>query len=215
MRESDLIERLGRVIQARGENYKSVSIRAKLGETAVRDILVGRVKNPGIYTLEKIANALDTTISQVMEAEPRVLRVTSYVGEDGEILPSEPNSVPDEVECPLGLLPGAVVAIRVKGDYMYPLLQKEWIVYYSEGKDTRIPVIADGFQVPYNPPGDDPMAEFFNKPCIVKLRNGRTILRTLKKGSVAGKYNLIAYTRPAMDDVEIEWAAKIMYIKTA
>jgi hypothetical protein len=220
MHNKDLIERLDRVIQAHGGNYKAVSLRAKLGETAVRDIIVGRVRNPGIYTLEKIAYALDTTIADVMKDAPNekiMLPIAAYVGLGGEVHPyDESEKHPDagETECPPGLNPRHVTAIRVKGDSMYPIFQSGWVVYYSKRQDIEIPVLRDGWQVSYNQRTEERLSEFFGKPCIVKLKDGRTMLRTIKRGHKAGRYNLVSYNSPDIDDIEIAWAAKIIFIKT-
>jgi hypothetical protein len=220
MHNKDLIERLDRVIRASGGNYKAVSLRAKLGETAVRDIIVGRVKNPGIYTLEKIARALDTTMADVMKPAPDekiMIPIAAYIGAGGEVHPyHHGEKTPEEkgVECPPGLNPLHVAALRITGDSMYPVFHSGWVVYYSERQDIAIPILRDGWQVPYNERTEERLSEFFGKPCIVKLTDSRTMLGTLKRGHKAGRYTLVSYNSPDIEDVEIEWAAKLIFIKT-
>jgi hypothetical protein len=48
----------------------------------------------------------------------------------------------------------------------------------------------------------------------MKLADGRMYLRTLRRGSQAGRYNLIGYNSAEIKDAELSWAAKIVFIKT-
>lgn len=56
--ESYLISQLRRWIKVRGTNPKKLSKDAGLNDTAVHDILSGKVRNPRIDTIRKIAGAL-------------------------------------------------------------------------------------------------------------------------------------------------------------
>ena len=143
--------------------------------------------------------------------------ISAYVGHGGEVhLYHDGDKGPDatEIECPPGLDPRRVIAIRVKEDSMLPMFHPNWIVYYSEGRDIKIPPLREGWQVSYNERADDRLSEFFNKPCIVKLADGRTMLRILKPGQKPRRYTLASYNSSDIADVEIEWAAKIIFIKT-
>ena len=168
--------------------------------------------------LYKLASALSRRPHELLEEGPRMIRVSAYVGEDGEVHPyndSEKTPEDPDVASPPGLDPTGVVAIRIKSESMMPVLQPEWVVFYSDRRDTIMPLLQGGWQVPYNQPTEEPLSEFFDKMCIIKLRDGRTMLRTLNRGYANGKYILSAFNRTALVDVEIEWAAKIVYIKTA
>jgi hypothetical protein len=145
----------------------------------------------------------------------RKMPVTAYVGDDGEV--HAISGRPDQFEfvvCPPGLDHRHVVAIRIAGNSMYPVLHKNWIVYYSERRDIAIPIIQGGLQVPYNQPTDEPLSEFEGKPCVVRMKDGRSMLRTLEAGRTPGRYNLISYNAPHIKDAAVEWAAKIVFIKT-
>lgn len=119
----------------------------------------------------------------------------------------------DVVDVPPELDPEGIVAVRIQGDSMFPVFQDGWIVYYSERCNIDIPRIKQGFQVNYNSQESDAMSEFFGKPCVVKMKDGRTMIKTLKRGSHTGKYNLTSYNAPDIENVELEWAAKIVFIK--
>jgi plasmid maintenance system antidote protein VapI len=163
----------------------------------------------------RISAWLGKSVGEIMGQNK--LSLTGYVDDAGEVrLYSDRNDglQGESVDCPPGLNPASTVAIRIKGDSMYPVFHKGWTVFYTSERDIQIPIIRDGFQVPYNPPSDEPMSEFIGKPCIVKLKDGRSMLRTLKNGTQLGRYTLASYNAPDLEDVEIEWAAKIVYIKT-
>lgn len=53
-------------MQERGLNPYALSVRAGLNDTAVRDLLAGRVKSPRYDTLQAIAEVLDTTPAALM-----------------------------------------------------------------------------------------------------------------------------------------------------
>lgn len=61
-----LAEKIISLMEEQGFNYKSLSLAAGLGETAVRDIAVGRVRSPKFSTLEKLAKALKCSIPYLL-----------------------------------------------------------------------------------------------------------------------------------------------------
>lgn len=57
---------LERLMKARGFNMKSLSLAAKLNETAVRDILRGKVGSPTYKTLLKLSNTLNCAVEELV-----------------------------------------------------------------------------------------------------------------------------------------------------
>ena len=53
-------------MEAAGQNQKSLARAAQLNETAIRDILKGRSKNPRIDTLKAIATVLECTVNDLI-----------------------------------------------------------------------------------------------------------------------------------------------------
>ena len=53
-------------MEAAGQNQKSLARAAQLNETAVRDILKARSKNPRVDTLKAIASVLDCTVNDLI-----------------------------------------------------------------------------------------------------------------------------------------------------
>ncbi|HEU5046250.1 MAG TPA: helix-turn-helix domain-containing protein [Rickettsiales bacterium] len=189
------------------QNKLSISAlerQAGVPKDTVRDFLRGKTQVLRADKLQKIM--------RVLQPEEKI-HISGEAGRDAEIFPISP-SASGALECPPGFSPSDVAAVRVTSDAMLPVFHEGWIIYYSSkaGSSTTEPV--EGWQVPYNKTGTGPYSEFLGKPCVVKLTDGRVFLRTLKAGSEPGRYNLIAYNASDITNVEVAWAAKIVFIKT-
>ena len=79
-----LQRRLRNLMVAEGIKAAPLARKAELNEVAVRDILRGRSKNPGIVTLSKIAAALRVSTCDLIEQSPP-LRLCGEVNDHGEI----------------------------------------------------------------------------------------------------------------------------------
>jgi hypothetical protein len=65
--QAALADALRRRMWARGiRDMSALSIRAGLGRSFVRDVLVGRSANPGIYSLEKVCAELKCTLVELL-----------------------------------------------------------------------------------------------------------------------------------------------------
>ena len=65
--KSPLQRNLYRLMQARGHTMRSLSDAAGLGETAVRDIVVGRSQRPSFKQLDAIAKVLSVTVGDLTD----------------------------------------------------------------------------------------------------------------------------------------------------
>jgi hypothetical protein len=78
--KNTLAENLQRAIHDSPYDMKTVSLRAKLGETYVRDVIAGRVQEPTYGKLAKVAKVLNTTVSQLVgETVLASIPVAGYV----------------------------------------------------------------------------------------------------------------------------------------
>lgn len=94
----------------------------------------------------------------------------------------------DEIEAPPGCPPGAV-AVVVRGDSMatrYP--DGRVVIYWDQRTDISSVV------------GED---------CVVRLTDGRTMLKTVMASAKRGRWTLLSTDAPLMQDVELEWAAPV------
>jgi phage repressor protein C with HTH and peptisase S24 domain len=95
--------------------------------------------------------------------------------------------------CPIGLDPDQTVALEVRGNSMYPVINDGWIVFYTR----------DHPGVP---------TESLNQTCVVKVANdGPTLLKHLHLDRGAeNRFTLVSFNAPQMDNIEVEWAAPIL-----
>ncbi|MEI7669471.1 MAG: hypothetical protein WCJ33_05260, partial [Pseudomonadota bacterium] len=139
--------------------------------------------------------------------------ISGYVGRDSEIIAIIHNNN-DLVACPNDFNASDIKAIRIASQAMEPVFYEGWILYYSTNANITFEP-REGLQVPYNKGKiEENFSAFIGKPCIVKLSDNRLMLRTLKRGSKADLYNLISYNCDDIIDAKVEWAAKIVFIKT-
>lgn len=145
------------------------------------------------------------------------MNITHYVGKNGELFQMlEKNWRP--ISFP-GNLPVKIEAAFVRSNDMYPVFREGQVIFYTRQPIIHIPHAPAQeeahAQVNYNQPSSkDPYAEFYGKPCLVELSDGRILLRELKRGSERGRYILGSYNAPDSEDVEIRAAYKIVFIKT-
>lgn len=58
-----------------------------------------------------------------------------------------------------------------------------------------------------------PDKELLGKLCVVALKNGDVLIRVLQPGRRKGSYDLESPSEPTLRDQQIEWAARITWIK--
>lgn len=130
-------ETLGQLIRDRGETMKSISLRAGLGETAVRDILQKRVNSPSIETLTAIADALEIPLSVVLGGSMYGSRTVRYIKVVGEVAAGAWRDVThadfQEFEIPIPMDPkypaGAMFALQIRGTSINRKAQDgDWVV---------------------------------------------------------------------------------------
>ena len=83
------VQNLRTLMEDRGFNPRSLSLKAGLNATAVRDMIEGRSRFPRYDTAMALANALDTTPAQLMsdsEVRGEVAKNGKGFGEDLELL---------------------------------------------------------------------------------------------------------------------------------
>jgi len=112
------------------------------------------------------------------------------------INPAEQDYVNCEwVDAPPGIYPTGIVAVRVKGNSMMPFMPPGTIVYYAERFDGGAP------------------DHCLSTLCVVQLRDGKTLLKMVRKGQSHGKFDLQSYNMEMITDVELAWCAPVIFIK--
>lgn len=131
------------------------------------------------------------------DAAPRTLPVLGYVGAGAEVHMVDDNVKGqgiDDIEAPPGASARAV-AVRVRGDSMLPAYHDGDHIVYDEQRR-----------------GDD-LARYIGRECVVRLQDGRTFIKTIGRGAVPGTWTLWSYNAAPMQDVLVEWAARVKWIE--
>lgn len=198
-----LVKRLEDEMKKQGFNYKSLSRAAGLGETSVRDIITRRAANPRRDTLQKIAARLGRPLSYFLAEEyEAVVRVAGEIGAQAKIVSpkllrvgetEQPSESLDRVEMPPELGYRDLVALRVKGDALMPFMPSGTLLYYCATDESRESCL-DGL-------------------CVVQVKDGAAMVRTLKRGVLYGRYHLQDASGSVTENVDVEWCARIRFIK--
>jgi len=70
--KTEIAERIEALIASKGTNQRAVADRAGLNPTGVRDIVIGKVRNPRHDTIAKIARALDVDVAEILGGQSPV-----------------------------------------------------------------------------------------------------------------------------------------------
>lgn len=155
-------------------------------------------RDPALSHLIALADYFNVNLDEIT-GQRVMLPVVGYVGGGAEIFNVDdgPKGTSlDHIPAPPGVRPGAI-AVRVKGDSMFPAFNDgDYIIY-----DDRL----EGREI----------AKLLNRECVVQLADGRMFVKTLRRGSTPGTWSLWSYNASPMDDVLVEWAARVRWIERA
>lgn len=182
-------DRIETEMEAKGYSPRSLSLKAGLSVTAVRDVLQ-RVENPGIGTLYKIADALDMSFGHLSGGAE--VPLVGKIGAGGEV------ALFNEDDQPLDMVPrppltlGPVMALVVVGDSMLPKYDPGDIVYVARQHDGVLP-------------------HYLGMHCAVHLADGGTYLKILSPCTIPGRYTLRSLNAADMENVEVIWASPVLF----
>lgn len=122
--------------------------------------------------------------------------VAGYVGAGAEVFSEDPyprGRGLKMVEPPIGLGTD-IVALMIRGDSMHPF-KDGWLIFYRRNQEG----VPD---------------ECYNQLCVVRTEDGKTLCKELYKGTQAKRFNLVSWNAPPRENVKLEWAAKVIDIRT-
>lgn len=202
MELKDVLLRIESRLDALGLSAHAASLAAKKPD-AIRNLrrAVQNDERRGITTetLAALAPVLQTSASWLLEgvgaapASP-IIRVVGRIGAGAEIQPEFEQIPPDglfEIELSLPLPPDSI-AFSVEGDSMWPRYNAGDVVICGEGETD--------------------VATVTGREAAVRTGDGKRYLKTVRRGSAAGTYDLESHNAPPIRDVIIEWAAPILMI---
>lgn len=195
--------RLKELREAAGLNQRELG---DLCEPPIPNIYISRYEtgkvNMPTAVVMTIAKALKVSPSQILGFTPdsvyesRVQQpqvpVVGQVGAGAEVFPVDDHAKGDGLEmvdCPINMNPRKTIALQVVGESMEPLISQGFLLFYDERH----------YGVP---------ADYLGKICVVKIVEGPTLVKRIKRGSATGRYRLICIN-PAENEIEaeIEWSA--------
>lgn len=153
---------------------------------AIRALHRSVMANRGLDSMD-VAAGLDAPTLRSPNAAP----VVGFAGAGAEIYAiddHEKGGGLDEIEAPFPVHPSTVCVV-VRGDSMLPVFEDGDLIGYSKE------------------PSRDP-AQLIGRRCLVKLADGRTFIKVLKRGSQKGLFTLVSFNAGDIEDVAVEWAAE-------
>lgn len=181
-----------------GKTNTELARRLGIPQSRVAEMKVGK---RGIKTTE--ISIISDYIGEPVPVEilptdnKQLVPVVGYVGAGFEIF-----SVDDHqkgaglefVEAPPGGVSKSTVALIVRGDSMIPVLENGDTVFYDD--------LCEG-----------DFSHLIGKNCVVRLRDGRTFVKKLQHSG--GQYWLHSHNAEPIMSPDIEWAAKVLWVKKA
>jgi repressor LexA len=172
----------------------TLSLAVGSSKTLVKDLLT-KTGDVQFSTLRKLAGALDVDLSELLSL-PRV-PIVGKIGAGGSVVfvalqDDERTDPEDTVLRPPGVS-GKLVALVVEGSSMLPKYQDGDIIYIQRNHGGILESAI----------GDD---------CAVRLVTGETYVKQLVKGSEPGRFTLRSLNAPDMENVEVEWATRVLFI---
>ncbi|MGL4966134.1 MAG: XRE family transcriptional regulator [Inquilinus sp.] len=183
--------------RAKGVSLNAWADAADVSESAVRGFLSGRTRSLTGDTYDRLAEAAGVPLTDLLgETVRRMVPLVGYVGAGAVVhyTENDPSTERvDDVEAP----PNAdeqTVAVIITGDSMFPRYYDNEIIYFKRS-ETIVP------------------SDLFGKDVVVRLADGRTLVKVLRRGSEPSLFNLESFNAPPIEDVAIEWAVPVLWVK--
>jgi transcriptional regulator with XRE-family HTH domain len=192
------------------------ALRDKLGLTQVELAQKLEVTQPTVHRWEKgvfepepqmlmnMAALADMTVAEFhygSGGQPATMvPVVGVVGAGAAIYPIDDHALGggvDETEAPPDV-GDSVVAVRVRGDSMYPAYDDGDLLFYS-----RDPLTGSAIDE----------TRCLHRDCIVALPDGRILVKRLMRGSLRAHYTLASFNAPPIENVRISWASPVRWIR--
>jgi len=188
-------KRLRAARERAGLTLKQAEARTGRAYQSIQKLESGEQKHLTWDWAVRLARAYDCDPRDLMfGAEPATVPIVGYVGAGARVYPI--NDMPpghgiDRAPCPRGLDPLRAEAVIVRGDSMLPI-DDGWLLFYARG--------------------DAPPSEVVGHLCVVAVTDGPTLVKNLRRGYQPGRFNLHSTNAAPIEDVALDWAARVRAI---
>ena len=135
--------------------------------------------------------------ASISSSSRATVTVVGQIGAGAVMFPYDDHSLEqglDEVPAPMSLEGDDYVAVRIKGDAMRPM-KEGWLMFFRK-TDSGVP------------------DECRDQLCVVKIANdGPMMVKELRWTKTPYRYNLLSWNAEPIEDVALDWAAKVMDIR--
>lgn len=143
------------------------------------------------------AQAMGVDTSEILPSEDGEVPIVGYIGAGAEVFPIDDYPKGQgigDVPCPRGVDPARTVAAIVRGSSMEPLIPEGWLVFYSRDPEQDV-------------------AGVVGKLCVVKVVDGATMLKQVRRGYSPGRFNLVSSNAGILEDQALEWASPVRHMQ--
>lgn len=120
--------------------------------------------------------------------------VLGFVGAGAEVFPVDDHAKGAALDHIDTGLPEDAVALVIRGESQYPL-QDGWVVIYRRADQEGVPDAC------------------LNRLCIAKVKDGPTLLKTLRRGPLPRTFNLESWNAAPREGVKLDWASPVLSIR--
>lgn len=188
-------------LKALGKSKKGLAEHLDVQKSRISEILKGDRR---VHTTEVplMAEYLEMSEQEIVglvantALRGSTIPLVGYIGGGAEIVPIDDHALGGgiaEVDAP-PIGDDVLVAVKVRGDSMWPAYKEGDLIYYRR---------------------DAPFIEeqCLRKECVVQVRGGATMVKTVTRGSEPARYTLTSYNAPPIENAEIEWGAPVVWVK--
>ncbi|WP_041796377.1 XRE family transcriptional regulator [Pararhodospirillum photometricum] len=153
---------------------------------------------PKPWIVEDIARLLNVSASYLLygrDAEDPPVPVVGTVGAGGVI--TYPSELPLDLTQPPPGASSRTQAVRVEGDGLWPVYRAGDLLFHAAVDPHRMP------------------EDLYGRDCIVRTSDGQTLVRHVKRGRTKALFTLAAFNAPDEEDVALDTAAPIRWIRRA
>jgi phage repressor protein C with HTH and peptisase S24 domain len=188
--------RIAHIRHQRGWSMAELADRANTTPPTINKLEKGQRKLTD-HWLERLSRALDVPMVALLgeDAAPPRVPLIGYVGAGERFEPVDDPGAWDYIDGPVGLPDPA--AARVTGESMWPVYRDGDTLFFSYTPDNK----------------QRHLERALNRDAIVQTHDGPRYVKRLERGTKRRRYRLVSYSAPPIEDVMVDWATPIVWVR--